>query len=511
MSTAPLQLNDRIRAAVRVGVPILILRTADPAQAITNLTGVLAGKVLIQWDVVRGAVAVNEASADKLTQSLKDAGIEQKATTNAKPFLLFIRSLPVDSIVFMMNLHRFASDDINVIQALWNLRDDFKSNKKAVIGLCPHMTLPAELSQDVLVMDEPLPTDTDLKAIAEGIYDSAQLPKPTPAEMEKIVDASLGLAAFPAEQAMAMSITRKGMNIDELWERKRKLIAQTEGLSVVKPTVTLDDVGGVSNAKKFMRQVMNGAEPPRCFCFVDEGEKSFAGSSVGSGDTSGVSQNYLGNFLTEMQEQNYSGVIFVGFPGSAKSMVAKAAGATAGVPTIQFDLAGMKNSLVGASEANLRKAFATIKAVSQGRCYFIMTANGIATLPPELKRRFRDGVFFFDLPVREEKDVIWQLYLKQYADRLKGIDLTLPNDEHWTGSEISTCVNNAYRFQISLTDASAYIVPSYLSMGSDRADALRKEASGRFVSASYPGPYNHDRQVVATAAATNRTIVFDEN
>lgn len=506
-----MQLNDRIRAAIRVGVPILILRTADPAQGITNLAPVLAGKTLIQWDVVRGAVAVNEASADKLTQALKDAGIEQKATTNAKPFLLFIRSLPNDSIVFMMNLHRFASDDINVIQALWNLRDDCKSKKKAVIGLCPHMTLPAELSQDVLVMDEPLPTDAELKAIAQGIYDSAQLPQPTPAEMEKIVDASLGLAAFPAEQAMAMSITRKGMNIEELWSRKRSLIAQTEGLSVVKPSITLDDIGGLDNAKQLMRRISNGAEPPRCYVFIDEGEKAFAGSSVGSGDTSGVSQNFLGTLLTEMQEQNYSGVIFVGFPGSGKSMLAKAAGASAGVPTIQFDLAGMKNSLVGASEANLRKALATVKAVSQGRAYFIMTSNGIASIPAELKRRFKDAVIFFDICDRAEKDVIWKHYLTQYSDRLKGLDLTIPPDEHWTGAEIATCVHNAYRFQISLKEASGYIVPAFMSMGNDRADALRKEASGRFVSASYPGPYNHDRQVVATAAATNRTIVFDEN
>lgn len=503
-------LNDRVRAAVRVGTPIIVLRTADNAAAIQNLTPVLAGKTMIQWDVVRGAVAVNEASAKALEQALKDANLDQKATTNAKPFLLFIKHLPVDSIIFMMNLHRFASDDINVIQALWNLRDDFKSKKKAVIGLCPHMTLPAELSQDVLVMDEPLPTDGDLKAIATGIYESAQLPAPDSAELDKIVDATLGLAAFPAEQSMAMSITRKGMNIEELWERKRKLIAQTEGLSVVKPTVTLDDVGGVANAKQFMRRVMAGAEPPRCFVFIDEGEKAFAGSAVGSGDTSGVSQNFLGTLLTEMQDQNYAGVIFVGFPGSAKSMVAKAAGATAGVPTIQFDMTGMKNSLVGASEANLRKALATVKAVSQGRAYFIMTANGIATLPPELKRRFRDAVFMFDIPDREEKDVIWKLYLNQYADRLKGLDQTIPNDNHWTGSEISTCVHNAYRFQIGLKDAAEYIVPAFQSMGADRADALRKEASGKFISASYSGPYSHTRQTIEAATPNNRAIHFDD-
>ena len=506
-----------IRAARRCGTPLIVIRTADPSSCIKRIQASIPEKTradvpMIQWDVVRGALGLTPESVAVLDQALRDADIEQMATTNPSEFLGFARKLPRLTIVFMLNLHRFCADDIGVIQALWNLRDEFKSANKCVIGLVPQITLPAELQQDVLILDEPLPTDEELKKIAAGIYNSAQLPQPEAEVMEKIVDATLGLAAFPAEQSMAMSITKNGMDLTELWERKRSLIAQTPGLSVVRPSITLDDIGGVSNAKTFMRRVMNGAEPPRCFVFIDEGEKAFAGSSVGSGgDSSGVSQNFLGTLLTTMQDENYAGVIFVGFPGSAKSMIAKAAGATAGVPTIQFDLAGMKNSLVGASEGNLRNALATVKAVSQGRAYFIMTCNGIASLPPELKRRFKDAIFMFDVPDRQEKDVIWKLYLKQYADRLTGLDQTLPNDEHWTGAEISTCVHNAYRFQISLKEAAAYIVPAYQSMGQDKAQRLREEASGRFISASYPGPYQVKRtETAAPVLMPSRSIAFND-
>lgn len=504
-----------VKSARRCGTPIIIIRTADPSSTITRIRGSLASKAptpVIRWDVVRGALGEDETSAEVLNKALKDAEMDQASTTNPTEFLVFARKFPKTTIVFMLNLHRFCSDDIGVIQALWNLRDEFKSASKCIIGLCPNITLPPELSQDVLVLDEPLPTDAELKAIAGDIFKGAQLPAPEAAEMEKIVDATLGLAAFPAEQSMAMSITKKGMDITELWERKRSLIAQTDGLSVVKPSITLDDIGGVTNAKQFMRRVMNGAEPPRCFVFIDEGEKAFAGSSVGGGDSSGVSQNFLGTLLTTMQDENYRGVIFVGFPGSAKSMIAKAAGATAGVPTIQFDLAGMKNSLVGASEGNLRRALATVKAVSQGRAYFIMTCNGIASLPPELKRRFKDAIFFMDIPDREEKDVIWKLYTTQYAAKLEGLDVAIPTDEHWTGAEISTCVENAVRFRISLKDAATYIVPAFQSMGTDKAAKLREEASGRFISASYPGPYQHKRESTATEQApSTRAISFADN
>ncbi len=513
-------ITESIRAARRCGTPLIIVRTADPASTIQRIKASLTAKEappVIRWDVISGARGEDDASAEVLATALRASSTDQKATTNPAKFLQVSRELPKLSIIFMVNLHRFASQDIGVIQSLWNLRDEFKFSNKCVIGLAPHMTLPAELQQDVLLLDEPLPTETELKAIAVDIYNAAQLAQPEPAILEKIVDATLGLASFPAEQAMAMSITKNGMELNDLWDRKRQLIAQTPGLSVVKPVVTFANVGGVANIKQFMHRVINGKQAPRAYVWIDEGEKMFAGSSAGGGDTSGVSQAFLQTMLTTMQDEGYKGVLFVGFPGSTKSMMAKATGATAQVPTIQFDLSAMKNSLVGASEGNLRTALATVKAVSQGRAYFIMTCNGIASLPPELKRRFKDAIFFFDIPDAEEKSAIWDLYLEQYAEELTGLDCARPNDEHWTGAEISTCVENATRFGVSLKEAAAYIVPAFQSMGTERALALREEASGRFISASYPGPYQAKRVSIQNNASKPgpvkvgaRTISFDK-
>jgi len=509
-----MNLVDSIRAARRCGVPLIVIRTADPSAAIQRIEKSLPAKEaetpILQWDVARGAAGVNESGAKALAQALKDADMEQPSTTNPSEFLGFAPKLPAPAIVFMLNLHRFCTEDIGCIQSLWNLRDDFKASRKTIIGLVPAITLPPELSQDVLVLDDPLPTDAELKAIAEDIFTSAQLPAPAAPEMERIVDATLGLAAFPAEQSMAMSIARTGMNIGELWSRKRSLVSQTEGLSIVAPSLTFADVGGVRNIKKFMTRIATGKKPPRCYVFIDEGEKAFAGSSVGGGDTSGVSQGFLGNMLTEMQDRKYRGSIFIGFPGSAKSLIAQTVGPTFGVPTIQFDLTGMKSSLVGSSEANLRKAFATVYAVSQGNAFFIMTCNSISTLPPELKRRYKSGIFWFDLPVSEERTVIWELYLKRYASDLEGLDLTIPNDEHWTGAEISTCVENSATMQCSLMDSAAYIVPAYLSMGADRANRLREEANDRYISASYPGPYQYKRTSATPQARAARAINFED-
>ena len=47
--------------------------------------------------------------------------------------------------------------------------------------------------------------------------------------------------------------------------------------------------------------------------------------------------------------------------------------------------------------------------------FVVCTANDISKLPPELSRAERfDGIFFLDLPGREQKDAIWRMYSAYY-------------------------------------------------------------------------------------------------
>ena len=492
-----LTLAQTVKGAARVGTPLIIARTADPTSTIARIAEVVnptpasgTPKTLIQWDVVRGAVAVNEESGVELTAALQKAGIDQKATTNAKPFLLFIRNLPNHTMIFMINLHRFASDDINVIQALWNLRDEFKSRSKVVIGLCPQMTLPPELAQDVLVLDEPLPNDEELKTIAKEIYTSAQLPQPKESDLDKIVDAVLGLAAFPAEQSMAMSITTKGMDIPKLWNRKQSTIEQTPGLSVWRGNEKFSDIGGCENVKSFLKDVIAGTDAPRAIVFIDEIEKA-----IGTGqDTSGVSQGLLGALLTWMQDNAATGCIFIGPPGAAKSAVAKATGNEAGIPTISLDMGAMKNSLVGASEERFRNALKVIDAVSQKRTLFIATCNSIGILPPELRRRFTFGTFYFSVPTDAERVAIWKIYRGKY--KVDSSDPGVKHDHGWTGAEIKQCCELAYRLRRPLNDCASFIVPVSIS-AADQIEKLNQQADGKFISASKSGIFHYRNNSVS--------------
>src|SRR5262249_42251839 len=130
-------------------------------------------------------------------------------------------------------------------------------------------------------------------------------------------------------------------------------------------------------------------------------------------------------------------------------------------------------------------ALNVITAVGGGKALFIATCNRIATLPPELRRRFQLGTWFFDLPTEEERRRIWNLYLNKYAQL---DDSDMPQDEGWTGAEIKQCAKLASELGITLKEAARFIVPVSRA-AAEEIENLRRQADGRFLSASYPGVY----------------------
>jgi hypothetical protein len=336
-----------------------------------------------------------------------------------------------------------------------------------------------------MVIDEPLPSAEELTELVLRLFDEAGLNAPAEDTVAKCVDALIGLAAFPAEQVLALALSKKGADLERLWERKRQTVEQTPGLSIWRGGETFDDIGGCETIKRFLQAVLTGREAPRVIVFVDEIEKAVAGAGT---DMSGVKTEMTGTMLSWMQDRNADGIVLIGPPGAAKSAVAKAAGNSAGIPTVAFDLTAMQSSLVGGSGERLRAALQVVDAISQGRSLWIATCNSITSLPPELRRRFTLGTFFFDLPTEEEREAIWRIYRLKWQ-----LDGELPRDEGWTGAEIKECCRKAWRLNIPLSESAQYIVPIARS-AADQIERLRQQASGRFLSASRPGVYENGRE-----------------
>lgn len=472
----------------RAGVPLVSIETSDPALTIASARRSLNGKAdlvaVMQWDICNGLTGLNAPGRTTTQEIAPNGAIDTGNPTEC--LRLLADKAPDGTLVFFHSAHAIVGN-ADTAQAVWNLRDIFKGKGATLVLLSPALKLPDLLKNDVVSISDPLPDESALRDIIESISADAGLEPIGKNEGTRIVDALLGLSAFAAEQCLAMSISPTGIDLGALWERKRMMIEQTPGLSVWRGGESFADVGGCSNVKSFCSRIMAGNRAPRAIAFIDEIEKSI----TGSGDTSGVSQDYLGALLQFMQDKQSTGMIFIGPPGAAKSAIAKAAGTEGNTPTIQMDLGGMKGSLVGQSEQQLRQALKVVDAVSQGRTLFIATCNSFGNLPPELKRRFTLGTFFFDLPNQEERTAIWKIYLARY-DLME----PTPNDAGWTGAEIRQCCDIASRMKCSLTEAASFIVPVSRS-AADQIETLRKQASGKFCSASIPGVYQHNPQATA--------------
>jgi len=491
-------------AARRVSVPLIIWKTPDAAATISAVRAE-ANYPIYSFDVIRGFAAVNDQAVAK--------PVNYSEGDNP---MVTAQTLPTDSVLFVHNAHLMigSGDQVNgmAVQGIWNLRDSNKAEHRTLVLLAPQMKTPMELSNDVFVIDEQLPDDKELREIVEtqvghartGVHGTNMKFSVSDGDIDKAVDALSGLSAFAAEQSVAVSFEKNGdsveLNLDTLWDRKKQAIEETRGLKVWREGETLDDVKGCYNIKGFAKKLLGGRLAPRVIVFIDEIEKSGVGNT---GDLSGTNEDQHGVLLTKMQDSKAQGMLCVGPPGSAKSMFSKAIGNTAGIVTIQMDLGAMKGSLVGESEKQIRAAMKVIDAVGQNRVLYIATCNDVSKLSAALRRRFTLGTFYFDLPTLEEREAIWEYYVKKFSLKGKGFSqngsggykVAGVDDVGWTGADIFNCANRAWMFNCTLAEAAKYATP-VCKTDPQGIERLRTLADGAFISANYEGIYRKNKDTV---------------
>jgi hypothetical protein len=481
--------QEQFKRARNCSIPLIAARSADSVSTVQSIRASLNGKAdqvpVIQWDVMRGISGVSELGKQACAELLNG---QSAAIVSAKPVdaLDLLPMVPADSIVLMHNLHLFWSDE-KVLQGILNLRDIYKGIGAVLVGLnLTGSILPAELTEHTLVLDEPLPTGADLAELTKRIFQDAGVQEPDEETISQTCDAVMGLSEFAAEQSISLNMSKTGIDLAGTWDRKRKTIEQTPGLAVWTGKETFSDLGGLEQFKAYVSAVFKGNEAPRLAVFMDEIEKAVAQDAGNSTKT-----ELIGILLSWFADREADGVILLGVPGSGKSAGVKALSNEFGIPVVSCNVAAMQDQYVGNSTKNLRKALATIDAMSSGKPCVFATCNKLDSLSPELRRRFTLGTFFFDLPTDSEREKIWELYRAKYK-----VTGEIPASEGWTGAEIKECCRKAYRLNIPLAESARYIVPVSKS-SADVIKALRLQASGKFLSATEPGIYRYEE--IATA------------
>ena len=493
------QLTIQFKRARGASVPLLVIETQDPQNTVRTLANI-NGAAMMTWDIMRGLSPANQA-AIVIVDDICDGQDPIIATSNPAEMLSKITALNDREIVCMYNVQRYLVGDnaASVVQGIANLRNIFKGNGCTLVLLTYGAYLPQELTQDVIVIEDPLPEIEEITTIVENIRQAAAIPEL--ADADKIANMLVGLSAFSAEQVLAMSVYKNDKGIpdierDTLKKRIKKEIEQTKGLTQNEDEENIDDIKGCDVVLDFLKRMIPGYN---AVLLIDELDKQFAGLA---GDSSGVSQDQNGAFLSWTQDKNLKGCIFIGVNGAAKSASVKAIARYAGIPCFTMDMGAMRDKYVGTTGQNQRAAQNKVYAISQGKLLIIATCNKIGVLPPELRRRFKRGTFFFDTLTAEAQAVLWPVYQVKYGLDVQAIDFVTTD---WTGSEVRNCCEMASELGMTLKEASAYIVPTATS-AREEIEVLRTQSSGKFLSASYPGPYHKKIATAEKGRAINLNV-----
>ncbi|HBL44171.1 MAG TPA: AAA family ATPase, partial [Planctomycetaceae bacterium] len=338
------------------------------------------------------------------------------------------------------------------------------------------------------VVEHDLPDREQLAEIACGIATEAgELPEGN--ELQTVLDAAAGLTRMEAENAFSLSLVRQGrITADAVWELKTQTLKKSGLLSLHRGTEDFSSLGGLSALKAFCKRAL--LQPSR-----------------------------------DNPMKRPRGVLLLSPPGCGKSQFCKALGKEVGRPVLMLDVGSLMGSLVGESEQRTRQALRVIDAMApcvamidevekafsgmngngdsgvssrmfgtflswladhQSDVFVVCTANDVSKLPPEFGRSERfDGIFFLDLPSREEKAAIWDLYLTKFEINQ---DQRLPEDENWTGAEVKSCCRLAALLDLPLVQAAQNVVPVAVT-AAESVNQLQSWASGRCLSANRPGIY----------------------
>jgi hypothetical protein len=486
-----------------IGTPLVAIKTFDNAsvrRAIKKSLGdAVAETPLISWDAINGLRGLtDEVGVPALTEMCNKAEVDRQVTVDLAVALAVCSFATQDHIIYVDNPHMFWDNDKKVVQGFWNLRDKYKANGNMVVILFgPGDTLPAELQQDTLILEEPLPTESELATIVTNTYKYAAQNKkyaackagPSVEIVKRAVDAGIGLPTFPYEQTTAMSLDKENgvLDIEAMWDRKRAIVSQRPGLGYHNGGETLKDMYGCESARKFGVSYLEGKYSPTLILRQDEIEKQFAGAGT---DSSGTKGNLLGEWLEWVNDNGIICSLFYGIPGSSKSWTAYCMGGEYHKPVINYSIPGMEHEHVGASQRNMRNAHKTLNAISGGKrkIWLIATANRINQLPAEVISRFQvGGIWFFDAPDAAECKGIMDLKVKRY-----GLDPNQPYPDMnmWTGRDIDNCAIKAQLLGMSLVEAAQFVVPMMASH-KEQMNEIREHAHNRYLSASKSGLYQY--------------------
>jgi ATP-dependent 26S proteasome regulatory subunit len=429
---------------IRSSAPVVYVPTPEEERAeqlITNVArAITPAREMAVWDFVDGFQPGGAARSNPV-----QALVEIEHANPTAPALFVLR-----------DFHRFL-DDAQVSRRLRNLARHLRSSRKTAIILAPTLRIPADLAEEITVLDLLPPSPQEIAEELERILEGVTV-RLSGGSHEALVKACQGLMLDRIRLGMARAIASYG-KLDEraiplMLEEKKQRIRRTEVLEFWPAAETIDDIGGLDILKTWLEQ--------RAAAFTSEAR--------------------------EYGLPYPKGILLVGIQGTGKSLSAKATASLWQLPLLRLDMGRLMGGLVGESEARTREMIRIAEAMApcvlfvdeldkgfaglgsgfvgdsgtsarvlgtiltwmeekESPVFIAATANSVETLPPEVLRKGRfDEIFFVDLPSERERREILEVHLARVRpNRIRDFDLgqLAFQSEGFNGAEIEQAIYDA--------------------------------------------------------------------
>ena len=415
------------------------------------------------------------------------------------------------TVLVMRYFQRMLTDNIMLVTITENALREGKVRGFYLVILAPDIALPVELSRSFVVLEHALPTREELHEIGTDLEQSYPNVMPQGSELETLLDAAQGLTRGECENAYSLSIIRhKRIQADEVFRLKAQSLTKTGFLRLSESKRTFDDLGGLANIKDFCLRVL-GPNPKRignpkgvlALGPPGTGKTAFSealGNAVGLPTVILDLGALKGSLVGQSEERTRQAIATINAMGRCIVFLDEAEKSLAG--------SGGNGNLDSGVQAGMFGTLLTWLSDPNRQAFVIATSNDIRGIPAAFSRSGRfDGVFCWDLPAREQKDAIWSLYVKRYG---LDADQEKPADKDWTGADIESCCQKANSLGISLMDASMYVVPVAIRAAQD-IENLRSYCDGTTISADYPGLYRRNPEQAKQATASKPIRRLDLN
>ena len=453
-------MNSAFLQHIAAGYPILWIDTLEYERCFLQCKKDCEklNRKAFKWDINKGIYDENEIFDDSSMDPSQP--IEYLASED-------------NTILFVLDYHCYIKNNV-IWRTLINNIDNYKHKVNTFVIVSPTITIPNEINRYISILDFNLPNKEEITDFIEIFCNDFKI-KIKNDTKNKLIKAGLGLTLFELENALSLSLsTKQTLLPDFINEQKKQLIKAQNSLTINNKNLKFDSLYGLDKLKFFAKKM------------------------VGKG----------------------KGILLVGVPGGGKSHFANTLGSETNRVTINMDFGAMMGGIVGETEQNTANALKTIDAMEpcilfideikkgmagvsgyngdsgtsqrqggqflkwlsdhESDVYVVATSNDISKLPPEYLRAERwDAIFFVDLPNKEEREGICEIYKKLYKIK----DDILPNIDNWTGAEIKTLYRLANAMNISLLEANEYITPIYKTM-KEKIEDLRNWAKDRTIYAS---------------------------